>query len=473
MSEATDYKQTILLIDPDLDFLEWATKHLEAPGIRILRTDDAAKALKVLEKTDVDLVISATTLGTQNGLDLLKKMRSIDRELIVVLVSAFPSNTLVIEATQNGAHDIIPREALTFDLRRVSEEALATAEGRKAANKEPEEQAPLVPVADGKVRIVGQSQALQNVFKVVGRVARTDAPVLVLGESGTGKELISTAVHHYSPRCKNELVAINCGAIPENLLESELFGHEKGSFTGAMQRRIGRFEQCDGGTLFLDEIGEMPHHVQVRLLRILQTGEFSRVGGNETLKCDTRIVAATNKDLVAEVQAGNFREDLYYRLNVVEINLPSLRERREDIPLLAEYFLDRIARKTGSARLHLSADALEMLSTYSWPGNVRELENTMTRACALASSHVLLPEDIPLSASFKTGGDALENAARTLYKAGVEEGGNVITFAAKLILQQALDENGQDFADAAEALGCSSKELRKAAGLTKEEKATT
>lgn len=459
-SSGSDYNQTILLVDPDLDYLDWATKHLEVPGVRILRTDDAAKAIKIVEKTAVDLVISAANIGHEDGLDLLKKLRSIHREILVVLVSAFPSNTLVIEATQNGAHDIIPREALTFDLRRVSEDALATAENRKNANSDKEDTSPTIPVTDGKIRIVGQSAALQEVFKVVGRVARTDAPVLVMGESGTGKELISNAVHHYSPRCKNELVAINCGAIPENLLESELFGHEKGSFTGAMQRRIGRFEQCDGGTLFLDEIGEMPPPVQVRLLRILQTGEFSRVGGNETLKCDTRIVAATNKDLAAEVEAGNFREDLYYRLNVVEIRLPSLRERRDDIPLLAEYFLDRIARKTGSARLHLSADALEMLTNYDWPGNVRELENTMTRATALASSHILLPEDIPLAARRPVSQSQVSRSAKILYEAAKSHGTDVLEEVSRLIVEHALTEHDHKASDTAETLGCTVKHLR-------------
>jgi len=233
----------------------------------------------------------------------------------------------------------------------------------------------------------------------VGRGARTDAPGRIAGGSGTGKELIAKAVHEYSRRRSRELMTLNCGAIPENLLESELFGHEKGSFTGAIARRAGRFEQADGGTLFLDEIGDMPLSIQVKLLRVLQDGTYSRVGSNEMLSADVRIIAATHKNLAAEVGAGRFREDLYYRLNVVELRIPALRERPEDIPVLAEFFLQRITRKNGMARIHLSAEAVAALQAHHWPGNVRELENTIARACALASSSILLPDDIPLASA--------------------------------------------------------------------------
>ncbi|MGB0774882.1 MAG: sigma-54 interaction domain-containing protein, partial [Akkermansiaceae bacterium] len=231
-------------------------------------------------------------------------------------------------------------------------------------------------------------------FKIVGRVARTDAPVLVSGESGTGKELVANAIHEYSPRAKAPFIAINCGAIPENLLESELFGHEKGSFTGAISQRAGVFEQCDGGTLFLDEVGDMPASVQVKLLRVLQDGTFTRVGGHDLQKSDVRIVAATNKNLAAEVADDRFREDLYYRLNVVEIHLPPLRARAEDIPLLADHFLRLTTRRNGLPEMRLSAEAHEHLAAHLWPGNVRELENTIARACALASNELLLPADI-------------------------------------------------------------------------------
>ncbi|MEI6534568.1 MAG: sigma-54 dependent transcriptional regulator [Verrucomicrobiaceae bacterium] len=222
---------------------------------------------------------------------------------------------------------------------------------------------------------------------------------MITGESGCGKELVARAVHKFSPRTQKEFVAINITAIPDNLLESEIFGHEKGSFTGAMSQRMGRFEQCDGGTLFLDEIGDMPLTVQSKLLRVLQEGEYSRVGGNETLKTDVRVLAATNKDLEKEIAEGRFREDLFYRLNVVRIHIPPLRERREDVRILAEFFLQKMAARKRTPQMRFSEDALSMLEAYDWPGNVRELENTIQRACALCNTDVLLPSDIPLGSN--------------------------------------------------------------------------
>ena len=325
----------------------------------------------------------------------MSKIRAHDASIVTILLAGFPTTSQIIEATRLGARDVLRKESLNFELRTVVENAFQIIGDRRSADQH--EQA--LPAADSRVKMIGQSRVIQETFKLVGRVSPSDAPVLVTGESGTGKELIAQAVHEYSPRRKNDFIAINCGAIPENLLESELFGHEKGSFTGAMARRAGRFEQCDGGTLFLDEIGDMPQSVQVKLLRVLQDGSFARVGSNETLSSDVRIVAATNKDLAQEVAKGRFREDLYYRLNVVEIHLPPLRERREDIPLLAEFFLQRLARKYSLAKIKLSEEAIDTLQKHRWTGNVRELENTMARACALAESSLLLSDDIPFARS--------------------------------------------------------------------------
>lgn len=387
--------QTILLVDQDHDFLAWATKRLKSENLRILRCDDGEKAIKVIEQTSIDLVITDLAIQPFDGLELISRVRGINPNALVVLTAGFPTTTQIIEATRRGARDVLRKESLPFELRPVVESALQLAEQRRSA----EDSQPELPPVDGRVKMIGISRALQDVFKIVGRVAQSDAPILVTGESGTGKELIASAIHEYSPRRKNEMLAINCGAIPENLLESELFGHEKGAFTGAVAKRTGRFEHCDQGTLFLDEIGDMPLSVQVKLLRVLQEGTFSRVGSNETISSDVRIVAATNKDLANEVAEGNFREDLYYRLNVIEINLPALRERPEDIPLLCEFFLQRLARKYGLARMRLSGEAVETLQKHTWPGNVRELENTMARACALATTDLLLPEDIPFTRS--------------------------------------------------------------------------
>lgn len=395
MMPDTPSEDTLLLVDPDLDFLNWATKHLAAKNLRVLRCDNPANALKVIEKTSVSVVVAAMDMVPVDGMELLGRILQQSPQTLVVLTAGFPTTGQIIEATQRGAHDVLRKESLAFELRPVVESALQSQEARRSADQPTAE----LPKHDGRVKMIGISRALQEVFKLVGRVARSDAPVLIAGESGTGKELVAKAVHEYSPRKQREMITINCGAIPENLLESELFGHEKGSFTGAIARRAGRFEQADGGTLFLDEIGDMPLSIQVKLLRVLQDGSFSRIGSNETLTTDVRIVAATHKNLVNEVTAGRFREDLYYRLNVVEIKIPALRERREDIPLLAEFFLQRITRKNGMARIRISAEAVAILQVHHWPGNVRELENTIARACALATSNILLPADIPLASS--------------------------------------------------------------------------
>jgi DNA-binding NtrC family response regulator len=312
---------------------------------------------------------------------------------MVLLNTGFPPTSAVIEAMRLGAFEFLRKETLTFDLRPIVDNVLrAQAEIRATPEAQPAD-----PANDpSREKIIGSSIAMQEVFKMIGRVSHSDAPVLITGESGTGKEVVANAIHGYSPRAENDYVAINCAAIPEALLESELFGHEKGSFTGAAAQRIGRFEQCDGGTLFLDEIGEMPIAVQSKILRVLQEGEFSRVGGNKTISSDVRILAATNRHLEKAVEQGLFREDLFYRLNVVRVHIPPLRERTDDIRTLAQYFLQKIAIKQGGAPLRLSEESIRLLENYNWPGNVRELENTMQRAAVLATSDVLLPKDIPL-----------------------------------------------------------------------------
>jgi two-component system nitrogen regulation response regulator GlnG len=327
-----------------------------------------------------------------SGLELLARIRQRDSNALVILMSAFGTTQSVIESMKLGAFDYLRKESLPFNLKPVVDAALNTqAEMRSATAFKPQ-----LTVEQYQDSLVGQSQPMQQVFKMIGRVSHSDAPVMLTGESGSGKELVARAIHHYGNRSTQPFIAINCAAIPENLLESELFGHEKGAFTGAAAMRIGRFEQSNGGTLFLDEIGEMPLPVQSKILRVLQEGEFSRVGGNAVIKTDVRIIAATNKTLEQEVAKKQFREDLFYRLNVVRIHLPPLRLRREDIRLLAEYFLKKIATHKHLPRLTLSGDAIKVLEEYPWPGNVRELENTIQRACVLASSDVLLPKDIPL-----------------------------------------------------------------------------
>ncbi len=385
----------LMLVDADSDFLAWATSHLKAPGVVIDTFQKADDAVTAYQKNKADLVLVEVRLGGTNGIELLKKLRQINPNAMVILTSATAGTSHVIEAMRLGAYDFMPKEKLTYELRVVVESALRAVEARRVTLATTIE----TPTDSIQETIIGRSGAMQEVFKLIGRVSRSDAPVMITGESGCGKELVARAVHKFSPRAPKEFVAINVTAIPDNLLESEIFGHEKGSFTGAMTQRMGRFEQCDGGTLFLDEIGDMPLNVQSKLLRVLQEGEFSRVGGNTTVKVDTRVLAATNKNLEAEVEAGTFREDLFYRLNVVRIHIPPLRERRDDVRQLAEFFLARTSTRKRGPQMRFSEDALSMLEAYDWPGNVRELENTLQRACALSNTDVLLPSDIPLGSS--------------------------------------------------------------------------
>ena len=307
---------------------------------------------------------------------------------------------------------------------------------------------------------------------MVGRISNSDAAVMITGESGSGKELVARAIHQYSARHDRPFLAINCAAIPENLLESELFGHEKGSFTGASAQRIGRFEQCDGGTLFLDEIGDMPLSIQSKLLRVLQDGTFSRVGGNQTIQTDVRIVAATNKNLEAEVADKKFREDLFYRLNVVRLHLPPLRSRKEDIRLLAEYFLKRIATQKLKPQLQLSQESVELLENHPWPGNVRELENTIQRAAVLSTSDVLLPKDLPLGqAATAPPGEAfvavpapanLDEAARVLFEAAAAQPGlELLPWLEQEFTRRAMESTGSNQVRAAKLLGITRATLRK------------
>ncbi len=406
-SRMTD-KRKILVVDPETDFLAWVSRQLSNETTMVITETRSDKAIERFAVELPDLSICETHLHPFGGLELLVRMRQLDPNAMVVLFSAFSNTQSVIEAMKMGAFDFVRKESLPFNLKVVVDEALRARADIEAATAFK----PQLTVEQHQDSIVGQSDVMQQVFKMIGRVAQSDAPVMITGESGTGKELVASAIHKFGLRAKQTFFAINCAAIPENLLESELFGHEKGSFTGATSQRIGRFEQCDGGTLFLDEIGDMPLATQTKLLRVLQDGQFTRVGGNATLKANVRIVAATNKSLEEEVAAKRFREDLFYRLNVVRIHLPPLRQRVEDIRLLAEYFLGKIAKRRHAPAPQLSEEALRVLEGYSWPGNVRELENTLERASVLSTVDVLLPKDIPLGAASLT--EHLPNPVRGL-----------------------------------------------------------
>ena len=325
-----------------------------------------------------------------SGLDLLLRVQEMHLPTSIIIMTGQTTLTNAVEAMKRGAFDYLPKP---FDLEEVKALAARACEAQHFTA----EVVPPVLATPGKTeQIIGHSAAMQEIYKIIGRVVKNEATVLIQGESGTGKELIAKVIHRYSARWRAPFVGVNCSAIPMDLLESEFFGHERGAFTGAIERRIGKFEQAAGGTLFLDEIGDMPLVLQAKLLRVIQEREFTRIGGRDTIKCDVRIIAATNKDLATAVREQLFREDLYFRLRVVPITLPSLRQRYEDIPELVTYFLDKINRSMGTSVTGVSPDAQAMLLQYPWPGNIRELENVLLRAAVLAPGRMLTLSDLSL-----------------------------------------------------------------------------
>ncbi len=461
-----DLPYTILVVDPDSEFLKWAAQQLATDDVRVITAETSEEAFKLFCAKNPMVVITEMRLGAHSGLELLARLRKRDPNALVIVNGALGTTQSVIESMRLGAFDFVRKEQLPFNLKIVADAALkAAVEMRRATTFQPS-----LTVEQHEDSIVGQSPAMQEVFKMIGRISNSDASVMITGESGSGKELVARAIHQYSARHDRPFLAINCAAIPENLLESELFGHEKGSFTGASAQRIGRFEQCDGGTLFLDEIGDMPLAIQGKLLRVLQDGTFSRVGGNQTLTSDVRIVAATNRNLEEEVAAKTFREDLFYRLNVVRLHLPPLRGRKEDICLLAEYFLKRIASQKLRPTLKLSHEAVEVLENYPWPGNVRELENTIQRAAVLATSDVLLPKDLPLgqppeevaaATPAAASPASLDEAAALLFEAAAKQPGlELLPWLEQDFARRAMRASGQNQARAAKLLGINRSTLR-------------
>jgi two-component system nitrogen regulation response regulator GlnG len=383
----------ILILDDEADVRTIIRAALSEDGHECTECGSAEEASDLLDNNDFDLALIDINLPGESGLDLLSRYVDGGGETSIVIITGRTTVANAIEATKRGAYDYITKP---FDLDAIRLLARQVLERRAMQHKlgrlQEQTRAEFKPGEE----IVGQSSAMQEIYKTIGRVAASKANALIQGESGVGKELIARALHAYSDRWQGPFVAVNCSAIPADLLESEMFGHERGAFTGATDRRIGKFELAAGGTLLLDEISDMPLALQAKLLRVLQEREFSRVGGHELLPAECRIIAATNKELGSEAKAGQFREDLYFRLKVVEIDVPPLRERREDIALLVDYFVDRINRTHKFQVSGVSPDALSVLASHDWPGNVRELENVLIRAAALGPNRILTAADIPL-----------------------------------------------------------------------------
>src|SRR6266851_8758978 len=382
----------LLLIDDEVDVQYSFRRNFGPPEFELSTAASGEEGLKIIPRLKPDLVIMDVRMGGITGLETLRRIRQIDSKLLVILMTAYGTTQTAIEAMKLGAYDYLLKPFDVPKLKDLVNNALKAARDMKQVVS----YQPLLETEDYELGIIGRSEPMQQVFKLIGQLAASDATALISGENGTGKELVARAIYHHSTRSQQPFLAVNCAAIPETLLESELFGHERGAFTGATMLRIGKFEQCNHGTLFLDEIGDMTPATQTKILRVLQSGTFERVGGNQPLKADVRIIAATNKALEQAVAAKQFREDLFYRLNVVRIQIPPVRERREDIRLLVNYFLKKFAQAQNQRPKSISPEVIKILEQYHWPGNVRELENVIQRAIVVAKGDAILPNDLPL-----------------------------------------------------------------------------
>ncbi len=384
-------KPTLLIVDDEKPTREGLRAALEE-RFDVYLAEDGKSAMDLLESESFDVMLTDFRMPNEDGMKLIARAKSLSKPPICILMTAYGSEELAVDAMKHGADDYIAKGRLQID---ELEMRIARAVRTEKLEKENVSLRKQLDSKFGMENIVGESSVMREVFDVVQQVAQSRATVLILGESGTGKEMVAKAIHQLSPRAKQPMVSVHCAALSATLLESELFGHERGAFTGAHERRIGRFEQAQGGTLFLDEIGEIDASLQIKLLRFLGERTFERVGSNKTLTADVRVVAATNKDLEAMVKAGTFREDLYFRLKIVELYLPPLRDRMEDVPLLAKSFLREFAKENAKTVPDFTADALEMLLKHRWPGNVRELRSAIESAVVMCRGERISARDLP------------------------------------------------------------------------------
>jgi DNA-binding NtrC family response regulator len=440
---------TVLVVDDEPSNVTSIEKIFQREGMRTFVAEGAKSALEIVRRHRVQVVLTDLMMTGTNGVELLRAIKELSPDTEVVLMTAYGTVETAVLAMREGAYDFVekPLKRMTIvkSVRKAAERHRLVAENRSLRQE--------IRLLKHR-EIVGQSPSLRRVLDTATQAAPSTATVLILGESGTGKELIARYIHEKSTRLSRPFVAVNCAAIPESILEAELFGHERGAFTGATTRREGRFARARGGTLFLDEIGELSQSVQVKILRVLQEGEYEPIGGR-TEKADARIVAATNRDLLAEVEAGRFREDLFYRLNVIAITAPPLRARREDVPLLIDHFLGVYCNKNGRARLRVSADALAKLCEYSFPGNVRELENVIERAAVLCRSDVIGVEDLP---------EAIANAAAPAPSALSFPIGTPLSEVEHRLIRETMKYTGGDKSLAAQLLGISTRTIYRKLG---------
>jgi two-component system nitrogen regulation response regulator GlnG len=465
---------TLLVIDDEESVRYSFRRVFESDDTQVLLAATAGEGLDLVEKHSPDVVVLDLQLPDRSGLEVFKQIHADDPKRPVLFITAHGTTETAIEAMKGGAFDYLVKPV---DLERLSQLILRAFEAARLMRVPA-----VLPAEESPDRIVGRSLVMQEMCKTIGRVAPQDVNVLILGESGTGKELVARAIYYHSRRAGKPFMAINCAAIPEALLESELFGHEQGAFTGATRRHIGKFEQCNGGTLFLDEIGDMPASLQAKMLRVLQEQRFERVGGTEVLETEVRILAATNQDLDKLVAEQRFRKDLYYRLKTVTIRVPGLRERLDDVAELAHYFLFRFDRELRKDLRGFAPETLELLQAYDWPGNVRELQSTIKQGMLNASGHILLPEFLPAELQVKrpvTASHDLEGGATdlqafidSLLAAGDKDvHRKVVEAVERMLLPRVLQQTRGHQAQASEILGMNRATLRhklRSLGLTPE-----
>jgi nitrogen regulation protein NR(I) len=451
----------VLVVDDEKNITFVIQAVLEKAGYEVLAYNNSAEALEVIASEDLDAVITDLYMPGADGMEILEICRKNHPELPVVIITAFGTVEVAVSALKRGAFDFVTKPFDQVELLNVIRKASQTHQERQ---KEPISIAPAEALAGSPASIssiIGTSSQMQEVFKVISKIAASPSTVLVSGESGTGKELVAFEIHRNSLRNKKPFIKINCAAIPASLIESELFGYERGAFTGAVSAKPGRFELADEGTLFLDEVAEMPLEMQVKLLRVLQEQEFERVGGLNTIKVDVRIITATNKDLDAEVKAGRFREDLFYRLNVVPIHLPPLRDRSEDVDLLVKYFLQQFNERLKKGILSVSVEAMAALRAYSWPGNIRQLENVLERMVLMSDGNHLGVEDLPDEVAASSGLLAPANTDATSEPSRFKEIVKRQTQALERdLIEKALEETHGNITRGAERLGLSRKGLQ-------------
>jgi len=454
---AKSKEETILIVDDDPSIREFLEIFFLNEGYDIICTSNGLEALEILKTKEVALVLTDLKMPKMDGIELLKAIKKSYPHLPVIMITAFASLESAVEAMNEGAWDYVSKPFQLEEVRQVVEKALTSA--KREQTPSPKETKSKIYKLDA---MVAKSPAMLKVFQLITRAAPSSSSVLITGESGTGKELVARAIHNLSPRKNRPFVTLNCGGIPENLLESELFGYEKGAFTGATISKKGLFQAADKGTIFLDEIGELPLPLQAKLLRVVQQKTFTPLGSSKEITVDVRIVAATNRNMEEEVMKGNFREDLYYRLNVINIHIPPLRERPDDIPLLVQYFLEKYSKENNKTVQGISSFAIQALVEYPFPGNVRELENIIERSVALSTSRLILPESLSLArAKHKKEKQHHDDLPQTfiLPQHGIDLDGYLAKIE-KSLLTQALEKTSGNKTEAAKLLGLNLRSLR-------------